>query len=312
MPPKIVKTSGGKPSTALASKKAKKKSPKLIANKKPSIHQLIIKIKSSLAVLTKSTFERPSFSTAKEKAARLEAGLATADDWMKVNLSVKDLAAPHRAPYSKIRDLILNGSTGDVDKLCSSLVMASVHCENAFKTIKDPTVKDKYIELAGLYSSTRNEVENAYKEYKEASLNPIKKAISKLQLIKALNNLASNAPGLGPHSTTNAIVSDRLHLHPTDLTAEPMTPRSRGAALAFPSEPIATTLSLKPDRQVVSVTGAEHSLAAIGTHTFEDVKVGTNIFRGALFVDMSGRVFKPKNPYSAPSGNFGNDWEQVT
>lgn len=255
-------------------------------------------------------FSRPSFSLKKKEAARLEASLATGDNTlMDADLSTRDLAAPHRAPYSKLKDLVLNGNKAEVNTLCMNLTKASSHCETAFRKINNPYLKEKFIRLANLYESTRKNVETALVYYNNSTLSPNSSA--KRQLITALNNLASNAPGLGPQSTTNAIVSDRRHLHPTDKLDEPMTPRSNAASFSFPSIPIATTSTQGLSHQVVSVTGARHSLA-LGSNNFEDVNVGSAVVRGALFVDSDYMVYRPKNPYSEPTHNFAHDWERIS
>ncbi|WP_211824045.1 hypothetical protein [Kistimonas asteriae] len=294
---------GGAPSLP---KKKKNKKKKTITQLKESLVSGLV-AQNDIPTLE---FERPNFKSMKEYAARLEAVLATGDEsYLTAKLDIKheDLAAPHRAPYSKLRDLVLFGTKAEVENVVDLLTSASIRCENAFRNV---TSDDRYTELADLYQATRIEVEQALSDYKTPTLNVLDKYSSKLDLIKALNNLASNAPGLGPHSGTNAPVSDRLHLHLTDLPNEPVTPRGNAANKGFSYEPVATVTDSSGDRKVVSVTGAHHSLQP-GQHVphYKDVSVKPGILRGALFVDHMGTVYKPKNPTQAPTGDFNSDWE---
>lgn len=282
-------------------------------SKKMSLPRLIKSLKGPLVKVNghELTFERPSFSKEKNEAARLEAELATGDTTLAdANLTTRDLAAPHRAPYSKLRDLVFKGSQKEVNTLCLKLTWASYHYEQAFRKISKSSSKEKFIRLADLYESTRGDLDKALENYNKPTISSNNKAIAKLELTKALNNLASNAPGLGPHSTTNAIVSDRLHVHPTDRIAEPLTPRSEAASLSLKSVPVATSSTPSLSNQVVSVTGAKHTLA-LGSSNVEDVKVGSTVFRGALYVDGGGNVYRPKNPYAEPTHNFAQDWEHI-
>ncbi len=292
-------------------KAKKEKVPTLATKKKQNVNKKTKKKKPSIPKVKKSLetdavasddidtleFDRPKFSSAKEKAARLEAALATDDDYyIDANLDIKhaDLAAPHRAPYSKLRDLVLNGSEADVEDVVGILTEASETCETAFRKV---TSNSRYSDLADLYEQTRLDVENALANYKVPTLDKKNKYISKLDLIKALNDLASNAPGLGPHSGTNAPVSDRLHLHLTDLQDEPVTPRGKAANKGFPYEPVATVTDTSGETKIVSVTGAHHSLQPGQYVPYnEDVSVKTRVLRGALFVDESGTVHKPIKP----------------
>ncbi len=287
------------------------------AKKKMSIGSLLKNLQANSVQITQG-FARPPFSKAKQTAARLEATLATGIDYSNRDLTQDDLAAPHRAPYARIRDVITSQPEPAVTQMVQTLCGASSHCEAAFKTIGNSSSSSasSYQQLAKLYESTRKSVESKLTTYQHAlqstNPNPLSIIRSKLSLIQAVNNLASNAPGLGPHSTANAIVSDRLHPHPTDNPNEPQTPRTVAALGAFPSEPVATTTqNQQAGRQVVSVTGAGHTLA-LGSKTVENINVGDRVLRGALFVDHKGNVFRPKNPQAHPKGNFQNDWELVT
>lgn len=293
---KSLKKSSAEKVTGKQPKSVKKNKKK--HSSKPSIAKLLEQLKSdTLFAAAANSFERPSFSTRKVEASRLEATLSTGVNYMKANLAKEDLAAPHRAPYSNMRDKILYGLTVEVRHLVTELKRASETYEKAFRAIKSDTVN--YGRLAELYEQTRIDMENAFSGYLTQTLSDKKKASAKLELILAINNLASNAPGLGPHSTTNAPVSNRTHLHPTGLPQEPLTPRGSAAGSALPEVAVATT-TLNGQQHTVSVTGDVHP----GTFSSlnEDVKVKERIFRGALRVDSYGRVFRPV-------GVTG--WEQV-
>ena len=300
-------------------KNVTKKASALSHKKKLSLAKLVKHLKGGSPPLAatatatgSSDFERPPFSAAKERAARLEAALATQNDhYLTANLDInhEDLAAPHRAPYARLRDTVLTGTAAEVEDVVDRLTAASRQCEAAFRSVNSDS---RYTDLANLYDQTRVDVENALSNYKVHTLNPISKFVAKLELIKALNNLASNAPGLGPHSGTNAPVSDKLHLHLTDLPQEPVTPRGKAANSAFPLEDVATVTDTLGNRKIVSVTGTHHNFQPLQTVPyFKDVSVKPGILRGALYVDSMGDVYRPRNPTTAPMGKFNQDWEPV-
>jgi hypothetical protein len=294
---------------------AKKNQKTLEASSEKTIKLSLAKLVKSLkagSALTSADFDRPHFNAIKERAARLEAALATQNDhYLKANLDInnEDLAAPHRAPYARLRDTVLDGTSAKVEDVVGQLAAVSMLCEDAFRLVKSDS---RFGDLADLYKKTRVDVEKALYNYNVHTLKPGAKFADKLELIRALNNLASNAPGLGPHSGTNALVSDRLHLHLTDLQEEPVTPRGKAANSVFPSEPVATVADKSGDRKIVSVTGAHHSLQPGQTVPhFHDISVKPGILRGALYVDQMKVVYRPRNPKMAPTGIFENDWERV-
>jgi hypothetical protein len=235
--------------------------------------------------------KRPNFSLIKQDASRLEATLSTDIDYSKANLSAADLAAPHRAPYSKLRDLIFNSDVRTVENALGELINASITYEDAFKRV---TLDPRYNKLGGYYESTRKDLESKLTAYLNGPTEALKQ-----DLVIAANNLASNAPGLGPHSTANLPVSDRLHLHPVDEPLEPLTPRSKAAFTAFGKvTPVATAAGM-----LVSATGDRStSTPSFITLAHEVGGSGAAIRRGALRVD-GGKVYKP-------SGLSG--WERVS
>lgn len=252
---------------------------------------------------------RPGFNTAKKKAARLEATLAIDSDYtdkkIKLNAPDQDLAAPHRAPYSAIRNQVLSGRKEDVNKTIGLLTAASEKYEDAFKKVDSLNPKaHQYYELAGLYEETRLGVNDAHKNYKS---DPFDQRFQE-DLVKALNNLASNAPGLGPHNSTNLRVSDRLHLQPTGDADGTLTPRSKAAFDAFPELAIATT---GVSGEVVAPSGAfQH--AETGRHTLNPIpNLGDRVFRGSLALDKDLKLLAPNEPFKAPKGTLSKTWKVV-
>ncbi|RDS86114.1 hypothetical protein [Dyella psychrodurans] len=299
-----------KKSTAIATKK---RSISAIRNLSAKAYGIEIKW------LTKHHFKRPDFSTAKKQAARIETVLATNDvSYLKANLQTADLAAPHRVPYARLRDAILNETNiKSITRMADALFEASKHCEGAFSQVAKSALsitnaeRTYYAKLASLYKKTRLSAQKALADlvanWKLPNISAIK-GKAKLLLIQELNNLASNAPGSGPDSKVNAIVSDRIHLHITDAVTEPLTPRSSAARIAFPNDRVATTYKKS---KIVSVTG-ELPTDPIGLGAVaDDVSVAGTVFRGALFVDQFQRVFKPKNHLTAQTGTFSYDWVEV-
>ena len=290
--------------------------------KKLAISKVVKSLKDSSAALAKGAggqgvlssltpdFERPPFNDKKEKAARLEAALATQnDDYLSNRLDVLDLAAPHRAPYSWLRDRVMKGSDAEIDDLVTKLTDASEHYEKGFQNV---TTDSRYKTLAKFYEETRLDVEAKLAKYKVATLAQFLKLAAKLELIQALNNLASNAPGLGPHSGTNQPVSDKLHLHPSGDQGGFYTPRSEAAKEAFPGRVMGTTI-VANKRQIVSPTGAHHDPPPSNPgQAYQDVVVKSTVLRAALYVDPNHVVFRPKNPSAKPTGDFNKDWVQVT
>ncbi|WP_115719803.1 hypothetical protein [Gallaecimonas mangrovi] len=241
--------------------------------------------------------KRPSFNSNKKRAARLEASLATGIDYTSVNLRSADLAAPHRAPYAAIRDMVLNGSRHEIRGIVKPLVRASRRVRHAFKRVSQASNARDYHRLANMYRVGEMAARRAYRDFRRDPNNPaVRKA-----LVVSLNNLPSNAPGLGPHNTTNNPVSDRLHLHPTEQLNEPLSPRSRAARRAFPQEEVATTSS----GHLVSVTGSTSAPFPAISNPQSTVNIPSNApqLRGSLFVTRAGEVMKPH-------GSSG--WKKVT
>jgi hypothetical protein len=155
--------------------------------------------------------DRPSFSDHKRRAAVLEARIATGDaTLLSENLQNLDLASPHRLPFAKLRDFVMAANDrNDVAPLVVDLCAISEHHEHAFRHAAK--AEPLLVELADLYEITRRNLETKFADYWDAFQKPwFGKA--KEGLIMALNNLASNAPGLGPHLTANNPASDRKHL----------------------------------------------------------------------------------------------------
>ncbi len=287
----------------------KKKIVKLgrLGGKKPSISSLIRAAEAGTLSAMPTSFERPRFSSTKQKAARLEASLATGLDYTATNLDTADLAAPHRAPYAALRDLILEGSPKDVGSAMAHLGNASKIYEYGFaKAAKEGGVHATDLTtLQGYYASTRLDMETALNDYKNAASKGSLKAQyygSQLKLIVAVNNLASNAPGLGPHTTTNLLVSDNLHLHPVGGQNE-YSPRSNAALSAFPKHPVAVASVKGSLKQVVSVTGALHSIND-GKLPSKVVKVKVNrklrVVRAVLYMMRNGRqLYSQEKPFTA-------------
>jgi hypothetical protein len=255
--------------------------------------------------LTDNKMDRPDFSKIKKDASRLEAKLATNKDYSKVNLTSKDLAAPHRAPYSKIRDRVFNGNNNkgsqmQLRDMVKSLTDGSKHYEKGFRNIKTDT---SYHELADLYEKTRDKVDMAFEKYNKDPKNQNKKKT----LTRALNNLASNAPGLGPHLTANQPVSDRLHLNVSGDPDGTLTPRSKAASLTFADlEVAAAKLKL-----LVTPSGALQK-GKSGSHGLKEINgLGDRVFRGSLYVNEKSKVYKPRNPFKNPTGVFKKDWQLV-
>jgi|GEM_PF-6268920 len=244
--------------------------------------------------------QRRGFSDKKSEAARLEATLATGIDHSKFDLSKKDKAPPHRAPYSKLRDLVFDSKiTPELKKeAIEEFTKASIIYEEAFERTAKRTGDERYNRLATIYRETRLDVENALREY----MNNPDSTVNKESLVYKINNLASNAPGLGPHNTTNNPVRNRLHVNPeTEGYSEPLTPRSRAAVRVFGDiVPVATT---EDGSRVVSVTGALVSTFPSNFFSLKkDVKAkSVTPYRATLNV-RDGKVYRPKGD---------SDWEEV-
>lgn len=296
---------------------------------KPTLSQRIKQLEAGTfnpTSLTPTSFDRVPFSSDKQKAARLEAALATQNpSYLNANLDVQDLAAPHRLPYAFLKDVLFHGSDQQISSLVQKLTDASAHCEKAFNNVQNDPKKSDYWELARLYKATNQELQTAHIEY-TLSTGLKEKAIRRLELIRALNNLASNAPGLGPHSKTNHPVNNRIHLHVTLVSNEPLTPRGAAALTLqglfnqkphqheFQRTPFATAQDAGVSK-VVSTDGSLHYVPSLQSRqpqpNSEDVPAQPNLFRGCLFVDQNGKVFRPKLPAPtlAPQNSMG--WELV-
>ncbi|MCB1214484.1 MAG: RHS repeat-associated core domain-containing protein [Deltaproteobacteria bacterium] len=233
----------------------------------PSMHKVSANrpIRSKSLESFSSLMKRPNFNEGKKKAAAIEYILASQQKTSQqatkkttkqevkkkitqlissVNPGRKDLAAPHRFPYSLIRDIVASASRGNgtnsnsVDTLYTHLSRASQKAEAFFETKKNAAILAKNLESQSLYdaliekySQSRETLKTAYDEYK---LSPADKSAT--HLVVAFNNLASNAPGYGPHTTCNLPVSDSLHLNvedsPDSMGKYPLTPRSKRALKA--------------------------------------------------------------------------------
>ncbi|MDD4915467.1 MAG: hypothetical protein PHW13_10595 [Methylococcales bacterium] len=249
-------------------------------------HTLKLKAPKTEETVKKVKLKRPGFNTNKKQASILEASLATGSDLSRVNLQEADLAAPHRGAYSQLRDLILEGSPDKVEEDIQALLKASIHYEKGLKKVSLNPEKAKYHKLADLFKEGRVQVEEELHKFKQDPANPAVKE----SLIKATNNLPSNAGGLGPHSSCNLIASDRTHMHYTHNPKQPFTPRSNAARKVFSNVPVATT---DAGKKGVSITGQTPPVKFPGTIATSDVNVGSTVFRGALFVNEAGQVFKP-------------------
>jgi len=208
--------------------------------------------------------KRPDFSGIKSEASRLEATLATGDtDIMAANLRAHDLAAPHRAPYAAFRDTVFYGTEDDVERVVEALGEGSVEYEDTVfpalrSRLADADDVRRLDRLTEIYTVTRHAVNDAYEDYRDLSdtlgrargkyiISDLTKKLTaaKVTLVRALNNLASNAPGLGPHKTMNQPVSDLHHLNTTGDPDEPLTPRSKAAVKALPRYPFAVSMGDK-------------------------------------------------------------------
>lgn len=279
--------------------------------KKPSITSLIKAAEAGKVSTAPQGFKRPHFSSAKQEAARLEATLATGVSYMRTNLDTADLAAPHRAPYSALRDTILSDSPQRVRAVMTLLGDASKVYEAGFAKAAKPGAQHvkEFSKLQGLYASTRENMEAALKDYETSSKgSPAARFKFKLKLVVAVNNLASNAPGLGPHTTANLVVSDNLHLCPVNRQNEPYSPRSQAARLAYPQLRVAVASAKGSLKQVISVSGALHSVND-GKMPFKVVNHKSTAFYGALYVSPTGNnVLRPKNPTSQVALGFNADY----
>lgn len=236
-----------------------------------------------------------------------EAFLATGENLAGHKLQINDLAAPHRAPFAALRDIVLSKSPNvkdQVKSLVDNLCKASIHYETGFNNLN----KDEYTHLASLYARTRKKLVEAHENYKESTLDPKKFEIAKLKLIVALNNLSSNAPGLGPHQTANVHVSDNLHLQ-LDADNGKLTPRSFQAKKSFSEKDFAVALAANGKKKMLSPDSFLRSYNTIsGSHKV--VNAGTRVFRGSLFVDENYKVYKPIDHKKA-TGIFDKDWVEV-
>lgn len=203
---------------------------------------------------------RPGFSAKKKRASIIEASLATGKPASTLKPGKLDLAQPHRLPYTELRRIVFNSPNPtkrrtDIKKLLN----ASKEYEELFekeslrtdKGISDER-KSQFGRLKELYKKTREDVEDALRQFEG------KKCFSNAyRLLKALNNLASNAPGLGPHREVNLPTLDRLHVMPqSEDEPEILTPRSRAAVeVSANSQRIATAVS-KNQESILAPSGA--------------------------------------------------------
>jgi hypothetical protein len=230
----------------------------------------------------------------------LEYKLATGVD---AHPKVEDLAAPHRAPYASLRDRILNKPIAAVEASVKQLAKGSEIYENALNNVTADKSKNDYHKLSSFYGKTREMMEERLAELKSDPQNEVKRR----SLVKAVNNLASNAPGYGPHQTVNNPVSNRLHLNLAikvrsvqTATNEPLTPRSNAARASLPGIKTATTNN---KTSLVHSTGETTSVPhSISSSDREDVNVRNTVVRGSLAV-KNGILYKPNNI---------NGWIEVT
>lgn len=246
-------------------------------------------------------FKRPNFSSLKRGAAKLEAEIALNKSLeKKYNLAEHDLAAPHRIPYSYLRDLVSSDNPqkktpDDFLQKIKSMFNASKTYEKALSNVKNVKVAQKCTTLAGLYKQTRENAEKAFNSYEKDKSNANPQTLKKLKetLVKSLNNLASNAPGLGPHTTTNLPVLDRGHLNPTGDSEEPLTPR--GAVIKnFPDLKVATKKGEDGQEYIVNPRGGFDLLSSnMGIAKTEEVKAQqVTEFRGSLAC-IDGVICRP-------------------
>lgn len=268
-------------------------------DKKVATKKSLKKQKAQKGDVEVGKMSKRSFSPMKRKAARLEYKLATG---YYPDTENEDLAAPHRAPYASLRDRILVRPLKAVKVSVLHLAQGSLIYETALAKVQDDPDSEDYHKLGSYYEKTRKTM---LKKLNDLANDPT--SITKRKsLVKAVNNLASNAPGYGPHNTTNNPVSNRLHLakgikvsaDPNEFV-EPLTPRSGAGRASLPGIKVATTnkksLMVNPSGEV---TPADNS---ISMDDREDVNVGNVIVRGSLAV-KKGSIYRP-------TGKKG--WERV-
>ena len=181
--------------------------------------------------------KRPSFNTNTKKASKIEHELETGQT--PGNLKKANLAAPHRLPYAAIDSLVTAVENKHIsvqqfgDKVVTPLVNASETTRKAIETgglpTQTPKKKKQRVDLSDRYKTGEEKVHEAFNTYRKSP-----GAVNANELRKALNNLPSNAPSLGPQNPWNDSVNQALHLNVRDGT---ITPRSE-AALEIALDPV--------------------------------------------------------------------------
>jgi hypothetical protein len=219
---------------------------------------------------------RPNFPASSYRLAKISYGLQTGQDESDISLSDEDLAMPHRFPYAAIQQstgLFIAGKEdeGALDRWSDRLIAATTERRD----INHPLIKKKAD--ADFYKKTIDDqlhnIEAARTALKQSKAKGDSLTLSSpvvQQFLKWANAMHGNIPDLGPHSTINIQVSDRLHMHTSDrgrpakrtnvgTSKRSLTPGSRraldqsperlsrGLAYDNPGKMIITTDGLKLD-----------------------------------------------------------------
>lgn len=192
---------------------------------------------------------RPNFSTTAYSLAKVTYGLQTGKNQSGLKPSQKDLAMPHRFPYSGIERsvaLYISGKEDDTDleRWTDRLYQATVERETLnLQQITGKTQRDWYINAV---REQLDELKNAVAALEQAkgkgeTLDLYSTVVQRM--LKAANNMHGNIPDYGPHTTVNIPVSNRIHVHverPSDWDEDddsmkaPLSPGSNYAMMMSP------------------------------------------------------------------------------
>jgi hypothetical protein len=194
---------------------------------------------------------RPNFSKVTYDLAKATSSIHQDKDLSSISLQEHDLAVPHRMPFADLRMNLKRFTSGtdtsaDLIRWTDRLLEAS----------RERMELNQQNDVSGFLPAHYQElVERQIEEFEKRrtsvvelhSANDDKQTAAKISALKkllaSLNGLHGNVPDIGPHSTVNIRVSDRVH--PNFLGNGRATPGTKAALAMSPyrfSKGIATTV----------------------------------------------------------------------
>lgn len=191
--------------------------------------------------------KRPNFSSSVYTLAKAVHSTQTGQDESGISLADEDLAVPHRFPYSDLRDNLDLFTSGketqqDLERWTGRFVTAT----KKRKVISESSAHASL--LPKDYGKKVDKQVDDFEDLRDTLVSNPSDAGHQEAFLSALNSLHGNVPDLGPHSTVNIPVSDRIH--PNIYDNAPLSPGTEAALLQSPHRS-KKGVALTTDRQRV-------------------------------------------------------------